>query len=125
MITLQAGIFDDQSWDAMQGWPTDEKHYCEERRKLAREIIDIAVPVDGSWSKNASGKDSPDEMIDFNLVVSRDRPHIYFFMILDCDRNTATYYGRNVPRVLSKWQVMTRESKDYNDTEWSHFSYED
>jgi hypothetical protein len=109
----------------MQGWPDDDTSFCNKRRALAKEILDVAVPVDGTWSQNASGKDSTGGMIDFNLIVSRDRPHMYYFMVLDCGRSAASYYGRNVPKIVSKWELMTRESRDYNDIVWSHFSYED
>ena len=50
---------------------------------------------------------------------------MYYFMVLDCSREAEAYFNKNIPKINSKWEIMSKEAKDYNAVEWTHFSYED
>ena len=79
------------------------------------------MPLDGKWS-NESTQPGP---IVFDFVSSKDRPHMYYFMMLDCAGNLITRYGKKPPQISTKWTIMRKESNDYTDEYWTHFSFED
>ena len=50
---------------------------------------------DLAWERGnltAVGRDSSGAGIEFNKIVSKDRPHMYYFLLLDCERNEAKYF---------------------------------
>ena len=50
---------------------------------------------------------------------------MYYFKILDCERIVFNKFGYDMPRVETLWSIRTRESLNYEDENWSEFSYED
>jgi len=57
--------------------------------------------------------------------VSRDRPHMYYFKILDCNQQMRKQFGDDMPRVETKWHIRSKESWNYDDDKWTEFGYED
>jgi hypothetical protein len=50
---------------------------------------------------------------------------MYYFMMLDCSLNLQARFGKKPPQISTKWTIMSKESIDYNEEQWQHFSYED
>jgi|TARA_B110000285_G_C14783217_1_gene449555 hypothetical protein len=94
---------------------------CAHKRSLAKQIIDMKLSLNGSWSH-----DIGDKPFEFKPIISHDRPHIYFFKILDCNKEVSEKFGdQNPPRIRSKWVIKSKDSWDYETDNSSHFTYED
>jgi hypothetical protein len=81
---MQAAIFDDQHWEELLKIGMDVAT-CEEKKELATVMIDLIVPLDGTSAGYVDGKNQ-DGFTQFEPQVSRDRPHMYYFKILDCNK---------------------------------------
>jgi hypothetical protein len=96
---------------------------CAHKRSLAKQIIDLKLSMDGTWTHRLEDDENP---IKFKPIVSHDRPHIYFFKILDCNKELDEKYGNtNPPRIRSKWVIKSKDSWDYESNTETHFTYED
>ena len=97
-------------------------------------MLKIKLPLDGKIHsfQGELGLDDEDSLLArplslFDRIVSKDRPHIYYFKLLDCDAENGmtAKLGEDIPRILSKWEIKAIENLDYNDPEFNHFSHED
>ena len=59
---------------------------CAVKRTLATKMIDLSVPLDGTSAGYINGENK-DDFKQFDKIVSNDRPRMYYFKVLDCDRN--------------------------------------
>lgn len=75
----------------------------------------VAVSLDGGWSyANAQN------LANKTQIYSADRPHIYYFAIMDCNGNFRQQFAQNLnsmPRVLIEWHLQNQGGDE--------FSYED
>lgn len=69
--------------------------------------------MDGRYSNELDLKEGNPAPVFFKPVVSHDRPHIYFFKILDCNKEVAEKFGHESPRIRSKWEITSKDSWDY------------
>ena len=107
---IEFAVYSDQHWDDLQ---SAKNPSCDERRQKASQLHKIAVPTDGTWSIDFDHPHSKDHAI----VKGGHRPHIFYFALLDCERNfEKTYNKGSLPRVLTEVTILNGGS---------HFSYED
>ena len=73
------------------------------------------VPLDGSWSNEGA----VDVAFKHNKVSTQARPRIYYFMVLDCDRELSKMFkdGRS-PQIQTDVHLTTG-------AEQQEFTYED
>ena len=70
--------------------------------------------MDGTWSDEF---DHPN-VKDHAIINSGNRPHIFYFVLLDCDNSFETTYRKgSLPRVLTEVVMLNEDN--------NHFSYED
>ena len=103
------------------------KHKRALAKKLkTKQIVDFEISLDGKFNTEHPDMEVTEEM-KFKPIVSNDRPHIYFFKMLDCSKSIAEKFGNQAPRIRSKWIIKSKDSYDYaaEDDNWSHFTYED
>ena len=87
---------------------------------MASKLFKIGVPVDGSWSNEFTDWNLKEPLTDETTLKSGNRPHIFFFALLDCGNSfEKTYQKGSLPRVLTEI-VLLNKTPDEN-----HFSYED
>ena len=83
---------------------------------MANQLHTVGVPVDGTWSSDFNHPNVKDHAI----LKSGNRPHIFFFAILDCNKDfEKTYQKGSLPRVLTEIVSLNQTPGD------NHFSYED
>jgi hypothetical protein len=72
---------------------------CEEKRSLATKIIDIGSDLHGAWSDVLQPHLTKEA-----TIFSAGRPHIYYFVIMDCFKNYAKKFSLN-PRNMGRPQL--------------------
>ena len=88
---------------------------CQEKRDAASLILDIDMPTNGDWSDEFGEKQSKVT----GHVHTMKRPRLYYFVMLDCDRNlNQVFKSGQVPRLVHEIHMTTEDG-------WNEFSYED
>jgi hypothetical protein len=108
---------------------------CYARRSQALDIVDVALPLDGSWTNEYDINNHEGEIdIEFSPIVNTDRPKMYYFMVFDCDVDFSLAFvhpeiRERVPALHVRWEVTQREgieeAEDDVEYTWSHLSLED
>lgn len=82
---------------------------------MATKLQTIIVPTDGTWSVDYAHSDNAAN----GKVSTAARPRLYYFEILDCEKNASrTYRSGNLPRFTHKLHITTDKGSN-------EFSYED
>lgn len=68
---------------------------CEDKRRQAVEVMDVQVPNNGTWG----------QFINISFTNTY-KPHIYYFMMMDCDHVTHMTY-KTMPKIEVDFNIMT------------------
>ena len=77
LVYFEAAIYTDERWEEVEKMTGAS---CQQKRALAAQTIAIAVGLSGEWSQ-FNGQNLPSE----TKIYSADRPHIFYFVIMDCN----------------------------------------
>lgn len=83
---------------------------CDERRKLAIEVIDVTVPDNAQWGEFVTG-----------AFINTHLPRIYYFAVMDCEHITHMAY-KMMPKIEVDFNIVTQAAEG---EPVDHFSYEE
>ena len=84
LVTVQVAVIADQEWEQIE--KMDEKlRTCDTKRKMAQQVVDVKVPTDGRWSYEVILEEKK-EQLPQGKVTTQNRPRMYYFEVLDCDK---------------------------------------
>ena len=89
-------------------------------RMKATQIKTVAISADGSSSDESNSLLAHSEA----MLRSHNRPHTYFFTLMDCDHNLQRVYNKGtLPRMATELVIV--DSITGVEEDGTHFSYED
>lgn len=119
-LTFEVAIINDEKWDEVEKLLGDySAKTCEKVRELALQLDSVSVLTDGSWL--TAPKYDEDTLVTTEThLYSRARPHMYYFVLLDCFSHFSNNFEENeIPRLITTWSITHGDNEDI------HFSLED
>lgn len=100
-IKLDIAAVADQDYERIQKL---NKANCHDYRQSASKVVSTIVRLDGAWSD----QDAAEPAFKHNKVVTQGRPRMYYFMVLDCDRELSKVFktGRS-PQIQTEVHMTT------------------
>jgi hypothetical protein len=74
ILYYELGVYIDDEFDKAEKMTT-----CEDKRSLATNIVPVGSDLHGAWSDDLQPQAAKE-----TTIFSQGRPHLYYFVLMDC-----------------------------------------